>query len=100
MVGKSSSMHSFVGRQSNLEDLEGDSEIISFTVFSSTVSKGKDGKFGINTSVCCTTEETSGVKLSKLLLMTFTLFRKAVRNKPGSFSLLTFVDNEDFPRLA
>ena len=67
----------FVGRQSNSQDFDDDFEIISLTVFSSTVSnldKGKDGKLGIDTSVCYTTEGTSDVKFSKLLLMSFTLF--------------------------
>ena len=67
----------FVGRQSNSQDFDDDFEIISLTVFSPTVSnldKGKDGKLGIDTSVCYTTDGTSDVKLSKLLLMSFTLF--------------------------
>ena len=58
VAGRSSSMHKFyqiIGRQSNSQDFEGDSKIISFTVFSPTVSnldQGKGGKFGIDTPVC------------------------------------------------
>ena len=54
-----------------------------FSLTVSNLDKVKNGKFGINASVCFTTEKMSEVKLSKSLVMWFTLFyyRKDVRSQ-------------------
>ena len=67
-------MHNFVkyvGRQSNSQDFEGDSKILSFTVFFlstlSNLDQVKGGNFGTDTSVCSSTEKTSDDELSKFI---------------------------------